>query len=304
MIDKNPLEEAQEAMSRIRPVFEAMFGKEKTAEIMDDMANDMDGFLQAPRTWFAKIQDIASAGIQGLDPNVLLAAVLPHFTELHRLKTDLEQKGITDDQARVSASPAATAVVEFLTDAANQAGDEPVLTEMAPIAWPSDLGSVLGTYPGPTIPEEGKPIVFETHAGTLAASIQHSAERWYRPMLSSLLRITRLIRGDNAQDATELGAIMGTCRDLWSRNQPGLLDVLYDPARIIRNSEAHRHTEIDPRAETITFTNMPRNKPPEVLGPLDKAGFGGIVSTFMNLCLDVMSAFRVAERRIKNQQQP
>lgn len=71
---------------------------------------------------------------------------------------------------------------------------------------------------------------------------------------------------------------------------------LSDMIRMVRNSESHRNTEIDVRAETITFVNRPRHPQPEQrLGPLGRDAFGCLVSEFLEHCLSMRKAFAAVD---------
>ena len=91
---------------------------------------------------------------------------------------------------------------------------------------------------------------------------------------------------------------MGRCRDLWQKDQPELLELLIDRVRIVRNSEAHRRTQIDPRTQTVTFVNRRGNGKEEVLGPLNGMEFSRLFYEFWQLCLALHSTFQLLEGQL------
>jgi hypothetical protein len=145
--------------------------------------------------------------------------------------------------------------------------------------------------------EQADTFSFEENTRMVASSLAHASETFYKPMLVSTLRITRIDQASQAVIPRELGAVINQARDYWRSRYPQLLDLLDDNARIIRNSEAHRHTKVDVRNETVSFTNVPKTGVPETI-VFDKEELAKYVSGFMNLCLGFHAGFREVQRRL------
>lgn len=133
--------------------------------------------------------------------------------------------------------------------------------------------------------------VFETIVREVADAMRRAAETLYRPMLTAMLRLTFARLGQTTPIKHELGGLMSQCRESW-RARGGPVAALSDTIRAVRNSESHRNTEIDVRAETITFVNRPRHpKPVERLGPFNRQAFGDLVNEFFEHCVSMRKAF-------------
>jgi hypothetical protein len=114
-------------------------------------------------------------------------------------------------------------------------------------------------------------------------------------MLAAMLRLTFARLGQTTPTNHELGGLMSQCRGIW-RARGGPVAALSDTIRTVRNSESHRNSEIDVRAETITFVNRPRPpKPEERLGPFNRQAFGALVNEFFQHCVSMRQAFAAVD---------
>ena len=98
---------------------------------------------------------------------------------------------------------------------------------------------------------------FEVWSTRFRRCFHQVAERWYRPMLSGFYRMSRLGLGLNRPEISDFGQLLCTARDHW-RDSP-LAALTDDRLRVLRNSEAHGHTEIDLATGTMTFMNRSRS---------------------------------------------
>jgi hypothetical protein len=141
-------------------------------------------------------------------------------------------------------------------------------------------------------------VPFEEYAIALGSQIAHVAESFYLPFLRAMLGITRLDRDASSALPHEIGAILNLSRQEWTGHYPGLLPLLDDRVRIVRNSEMHRSTLIDVRTQSVTFINMRKGGKRETLGPLNRRELGEIISSTLRFCLALQAGFRLARRQL------
>ena len=303
--NRSPETEADAEIARLRPLFELLLGPECASRVFDEMAKNLDGFLNSPQTWFARIKDLSLEAGKQHDVAANFPALLEMLPQLVAQQQVTVDREYDRDAAAVAAQPGAAALVELIVAASEASSPADVLAETNRHAFPTDR-MPLGPSPGlARIITKGQAdpnsVCFEEVVSAVLPGVLRFAEGIYRQMLVSSLKLTHLVthRPMSAMPQ-ELGATVARCRDAWRKHYSSLLHLLSDPIRIVRNSEAHQQTEYDPRAETVTFVNLSRLGNREVLGPLDRNAFGKLVNDFMRLVVAMSAAFRIGGMGVRS----
>jgi hypothetical protein len=177
----------------------------------------------------------------------------------------------------------------FLSAAQDRVGESRFRELVAPITrigWSDLVVPGMDRYLQPSVES------FEHVMMVIGNGVRKEAEVWYKPMLQVALLLTPKRNGQyRVTVPDELGLLLTQCSQASSPGAP--LAPLVDPhIVIIRNSDAHEQTQIDPVAETITFVKRPRTQPVERLGPLSRQELGLIVRKFTDRCLTMSLVYR------------
>lgn len=256
----------------------------------------------SPNTAKLRIEKAFLSSINKIPPDVLTKKLIAKFPEIMIMGNESSEKQRQKDNARLTASPKATILNQFLLHSFSQNPD--VISIISEGGKSFDVLPVFAANPQLSIVMNNQYSKNNTTPEMMlrmtANSIKTVAELWYKPLLQKVLAITRLLTDKHVTEPNELGSIMSQCHNVWQSKYPELLCLLDDKIRIIRNSEAHHNTIIDASEETITFINQKKGNTTETLGPLTMIELAEIVE-IGNFCIDMNTAFRVAEGQIREQ---
>jgi len=280
-------------LEQFRPLLEAILGEGAADDLLAGDADSLQAFLNSPHTWSARITDLAKA--RTTDAEGLVARLAPLLSELMAATEDLRARGRSSDEALIAETAGAEGLVDLVVSAASRSGANVVRASIPNFAGVPPL---LGSYAGlGDIVERGwadtNGVTFEERIGTLSSHLHHAAERYYRPLLTAVLKLSRIARGSMCEVPTELGKVIGQCRDIWTTQDPRLLPLIDARIWLLRNAEAHRDFIIDVENETITYFNENASRGREQLGPLTNAEFAELTRNFLGICLAMQAAFRI-----------
>jgi hypothetical protein len=207
----------------------------------------------APQAWLLQVGDIMSR-------RVLTVGQLTQV--LSKLKTAL---AAYRDQCFLDPSFFPSRAGQELMRIANQAFVYSN-AEYRTLLWPT-LRIALQEPAALVLPVVGalqKETPFENWANRLRHSLHQLIERWYRPMLSTFYRLDRIEPGGGLPvEIFEFGNLTTQAREFWGDDNP-LSELVDEHITLLRNSEAHGHTEVDVKREVVTFRN--RNRRGQVTG--------------------------------------
>jgi hypothetical protein len=290
-------------LNELRPLFEALFGTSVTNHIFVEIEKSPESFFAAPETYKARIEDMTKEYLDKTGIENIAAEIIGAFPALVKLGIEAELKNRERDNQRIIECPAAAQFVDAILSSQDETYREVVLTEIEAIERIDIVDLSFGGAPFARLLQVAQDnpdlIAFEERIRATTYAIVHSSERVYRPMLASALRLTKIMKGCNSDIPTELGATMSQAKSFWQKHNPKLVGLIKDEIRIIRNSEAHGNTKIDPRNEVVIFTNYPHKRSPEKL-ILNSQEFSNVITDYLNLCLSIMAAYRVMRRKMRS----
>jgi hypothetical protein len=281
-------------------MLECVFDQKFVRRLLEKGIADYETYLVAPETYKDKMNNIAQNYANSIDSDEILLRMFTRIPQIMAEAAKAAKSLKENDQQLLAQLSCSDAFVEVVISASKK--DSPAtraavraVLDLDQVNWlfgATGMGRyiiAIGEHPGN--------ISFEENTRMVASSLAHSAETFYKPMLLSTLRVTRIDQGSQAGVPKELGSAIFQARDYWQSRYPKLLDLLVDNARLIRNSEAHGHTSIDIKNETISFTNVPSKGTPEKI-TFTKDELSQYVQSFLNLCLGFQAGFREAQRRL------
>lgn len=282
--------EQQEELRFLRFVILELMGNEEGEAFLQSSEQRAALLAMAPQTFMAQISAKVQSIYAGMTEEELerrSVRIYPILLEYQQRKRQIKLKEI-----RNHTHPGPQAVLSFLQTAASSPRYEAIKAELRP-RLDVDM-SVLGGNPAGGMIlslQTGIEVPFETRATALANSFVSIAEKLYRPILISLLRVTHLIDGIQRQEPSDdsIGSVIHKCREAWKVKYTALLTLLEDRARILRNSQGHCATTIDVGNETITFVN--KNATP--FGPLAIEEFAKFYLDFVQFNFAVLDAIRL-----------
>lgn len=284
------LQEAEAMFAVLMEFMRDFYGPEAVQEI-ERVASKTDQFLSAPQTAEMQIEDVISRAANeggGLSAQQI-EALRRHLPRLFALRKTVAPIARRDEP--LLQTPAGKSFLAMLDSARGTLGDGKYEEVIEPIRA---LGIKDISSPAvASVLQDPEAVSFELSTRVTSDAIRRAAEGWYKPMLSCALRLWYLERGEeNKSIQSDVGALLVQCRDVWSNNG-GPTGVVDDRVRIVRNSESHHQTEIEPRGETVLFINRPRNRPEERLGPWNREQFGAFAKSFYDNCLTMWLAILV-----------
>ena len=290
-----------ESLTWLRSMLEIALPPDEAREIVESVQGGLSNFFAAPRTTKARLQDEIQGRLERLPPEELQARIVPRMGAFFKLYQDFGVRSIQQNFDRISKDPVALDLLQFELASAEVLGDQRTLEMVRQLQQSisiTNLVESVGALSTLGSGEQGS-LPFETRAVALSNCLASVAESWYKPLLQFLLRLSRAVVSVDSAVPNELGAVMGQCRELWASSMRELLPLLDDRLRIIRNSEAHRHTRIDPRANTIAWVNARRDGTQEVLGPVGSDALGTLVQRTSALLINMNTVHDLLERRVK-----
>jgi hypothetical protein len=289
-----------EAIQYFLSMLEIVFGREFARQILEAGMADYETFLAAPETYKARIEDMVQSHADSAGLEEIAFRMFMRFPELMTEAARTSKSLQETDRQLLAQLPCSGAFVDVVLSAGKKDA-QATRVEIRAVQNLDYMDLLFGATGMAryvkAAGEQANAISFEENTRMVAASLAHAAEAFYKPMLASTLRITRIDQESPTAVPGELGAVINQARDYWQSRYPRLLGLLDDNTRIIRNSEAHKHTKIDVRKETVSFTNLPRTGVPETI-VFDKDELARYVFGFMNLCLGFHAGYREVERRL------
>lgn len=279
----------------LRRILPADKAGEITAELTDAILNS----LSSPRTTMHLVSEKLSSVFEDADLNAIRGEFLhglPSFW-LEWAKTQVE---IDEEKMGYLANQgAARELMRILFEMYSEIGGDSLFFH----TLQTGLAGVDVLKPAATLgkmfdsPDLGA-ATFEKRTRTTASTLSDLTECFYKPYLQVCLGLTRVHSGREPNVPQTLGAVIGECHGAWQSKWPELLPLLSSNARIIRNSESHANTEIDPALETIRFVNVRTNGEREFLGPLSENEYVILGCTIEREFLALQAALECTFRRI------
>jgi len=247
---------------------------------------------RAPMTWHAQLEDLVKSNMEFNEKTVefilenpeIMNAILPGNFEEVSADVELVRSSPFAKEAfdlcfnALDGQPAPETVETFLNYQDLRLGVLPELMGMNPV---------------------NMPVLFEEKMQAIRKFLYFMITHLYQEQLTFLLRMSSLYFEKPQKMPDELGKIINQCRNIWTNQRPEMLCLLNEDFRIVRNSEAHKNTVMDVRAETVTFINK-RNGEDEVLGSLTGFEVAELLQKLMATCFGMLSGIRLARFVYKN----
>jgi|GEM_PF-5751989 len=293
MSDENNSVSKDPDFSQYFDLFDQLFGTGTSQTLLSSIEQNFGQLLTSPQAFLEDLQRMLGEKLinSPLDLNVL-ANCIP-------LLMSLRKNSLSERQKRIDNNESAKALLDFLNGSIQILGVENVASYL-PQADHMSVTKLLARNLGPIISDlitEAEKFEqrarFEEWTKAISGHLYNLAESEYKQQLVAVLKISRLRLQRSTDIPNELGSVMGQCRDLWKNHFPQLLLLLLDEIRVIRNSEAHLHTQLDLSNLTVTYFNYPKKGKPEQLGPLDVKQLQDMVELFAKLYMLISDAFFV-----------
>lgn len=241
---------------------------------------------RAPRTWQAQLEDMIKANVVFDEKTVEFILENPEIMNAI-LHGNFEE--VRADADLVHSSTFAKEAFDLCINALDgQPSPEVVETfRYYQDQKPGVLPEIMGLHPS------NPPELFEEKMQLIRRFMHSIITHLYQEQLAFLLRMSSLYLEKPQKIPHELGPIMNQCRNLWKSLRPEMLCLLNENFRVVRNSEAHKHTVMDVRAETVTFINK-RDGAEKVLGPLTGIEVAELLQRLTATCFGMLSGIRLA----------
>lgn len=269
-------------------------------DVGERIAQALGEAFVSPLTMMAKVEAIIDGAIGGIDVGDLRRHFIEDLPSLWlewahgQVEADNEQL-----QHAIGGGGAARELLHALMEMFGVAEDkarfygtfQSSLAEFDPLKAAAALGGLF------KVPDS-EDITLERRLRLSATAVAKLAECHYKPSLRACLRLTLDCVGREGVAPDTLGALVAECRKVWKCDREMLLPLLMDEVCIIRNSEAHEGTVIDPKLGTVTFVNTMRNGDRRVLGPLSADDYEMLLHRIEAEFLALRAALDCAFRRI------